>query len=184
MPADAIDAWAWDKITERLRDPQLIAEEVRNRQHEESDPHLEGDLAAARRNLQEYERQQQRLLQRYAAAGDDTRFPWDLVEREVQRLDAEKGRWQHTINEIEERMADLERARAHMESLATYCERVVRRLDTFDFPARCLALVALNVIVSATGKDPKEWHLDGEIPLQVGEHVEDPTEDNVMEPIC
>jgi hypothetical protein len=151
----------------RLRNPDLIAAEARKRQQEGTDPHLDADLATARRQCREYERQQQRLVQRYASAGDDSHFPWEVVEREVQRLDAAQRRWQDTIDEIEGRIAVRARSRAHMGALVAYCARVASKLDAFDFPARCLALDALNVTVTATGKSTDDWDLDGEIPLHV-----------------
>src|SRR5260221_1594988 len=181
VPADAIDAWAWEEVTQRLRKPELIAAEARRRQEAGSDPHLEADLATARRNVREHERQQQRLVQRYATAGDDSRFPWELVAREVERLDAERSRWEDTVAEIEGRIASHERARAHMESLVAYCERGASKLDAFDFAARCLALDAFNVTVTATGKNVDDWDLDGEIPLQVKAEVAAEVAGNAVE---
>lgn len=171
VPADAIDAWVWDEVTKRIRHPELIAAEARRRQQEGVDPNIEKDLVIARRHVREYKRQQKRLVQRYASAGDDSRFPWELVEQEVERLDAQKRQWEEAIDEIKERIARQERAKARMEWLVEYCELVAANLGAFDFSARCLALDAFGVTVMATGKNQKDWDIDGLIPLHAMEEA-------------
>lgn len=59
---------------------------------------------AAAKRLVTIERKQTEYMQRYSA---DTRgtFPWELVEREVKRLEAEKVQWHVTLDELDERLA-------------------------------------------------------------------------------
>ncbi len=159
-----LDAWVWDQVSAVLRDPSIIAAEVERVRGDEPDPILKGDLEAANRSLARIDRQQERLIGRFRAAENDD-FPWELVEREIVKLEKEKGNVKVTIAEIEQRLAQQQRAVAQLEELQTYCARVWHNLERFDFDDQRLALDSLDVKVYVNGRD---WRLVGRIPINGG----------------
>jgi site-specific DNA recombinase len=167
VPAQKVEAWAWERIAAALRDPETLAAEVQRRQDEGPDPILSGDLETARRQSAQCERAQAKLMQRYAASAGDA-FPWELVEREVKRLEAEKAGYQQTIAQIEQRLAATRVAAEYLIALRDACARVAQGLERadFGFEGKRLALVALAVRVVANGTDEQVWRIHGEIPLE------------------
>ncbi len=165
VPADAIDAWAREEVTKRLRNPGVIAAEVQRRQEQGPDAILTDDLAKARREVARCEREQHKLVAKLRTAEDTTSRLWSLVEAEVDALEGDREDWQKTIRQIEDRMAEQQLAEAHLEAVRDYCARVSGNLEHFGVEERRLALDALTVTVTATGKDSAGWDLDGAIPL-------------------
>jgi site-specific DNA recombinase len=171
VDAANIEAWAWGKVEEVLRHPEVIAAEIERRRDEGVDPVLGADLETARRELAKCERAQAQLVRRHTehlmadpaenAAGA---FPWELVEREVKRLEGEKARWAAAVRQIEERLATRQRALEDLEGLYATCQRIGAHLETFAFEERRLALEALDVQVRVSATD---WTITGRIPIDV-----------------
>jgi site-specific DNA recombinase len=161
IPGEALEEWAWAQVASVLRNPDLIAAELKRRKDEGPDASLLADLETAKQRLATLERRQADYLRRYSEAEDGT-FPWELVEREIKRLEAEKVGWTATIADLEDRLQARELVREQLEALHVYCERVGRNLDAFTFDDKRLALEALQVRVTGNGR---EWRLDGSIPL-------------------
>jgi hypothetical protein len=66
--------------------------------------------------------------------------------------------WQQARERAEQQLRQQDVARAELEGLTAYCRRVAGNLRTFDFDERRQALEALDVRVSASGRDAKlEW---------------------------
>src|SRR5690348_8235802 len=165
VPARPCEDWVWDRISAVLRDPNLIAEELRRRQDEGPDATLTSDLETARRELARREKKQADLMRRFTEAEDDS-FPWELVEREIKRLEHEKAAWQRQIADIDSRLSQQALAQEQLVTLHAYCERVAYHLDTFGFEEKRLALEALEVRVTGSGR---EWTISGSIPLDTPE---------------
>jgi hypothetical protein len=161
VPADAVEQWAWDEVSSIVRDPERIAAEVRRRQEEGPDATLISDRETAQKRLTAITRKQAEYMRRYS---DDTScaFPWELVEREVKRLEAEKAQWSATLAELDARIAQQELAREQLEALHEYCARVAYNLDDFGFAEKRLALEALDVRVSGNART---WNISGSIPI-------------------
>jgi site-specific DNA recombinase len=168
VDAANIEAWAWGKVGEVLRHPEVIAAEIERRGEEGDDPVLGADLETARRELAKCERAQAQLVRRHTehlmADPAENAFPWELVEREVKRLEGEKARWAAAVRQIEARLATHRRALAALEGLYTTCARVGAQLETFGFEQRRLALEALDVQVRVSATD---WTITGWIPIDV-----------------
>lgn len=172
IPAADVEAWAWERITYTLQNPDLIAAEVARREAEGPDPVLTGDLDTARRQHAACERAQAKLMQRYTAAlaeGDsEDDAIWKLTEREINRLEAEKAGYQKTIAQIEKRLADARMTSVQLVALQDYCERVSGNLAAATFDDKRLALAALDIRVTGSGR---AWTIRGSIPLDVPEPI-------------
>src|SRR5215211_6034495 len=97
--------------------------------------------------------------------GDDDSFPWELVQREVARLEDEKRALRETIDEIDRQIARQTATAGQLAALDDYCARVRANLETFDFERKRLALEAFNVRVTANGR---AYDLDGSVPTDAG----------------
>jgi hypothetical protein len=161
VPADDVEAWAWEEVAARLQDPTLVAAEAERARSEGPDATLVADLESLRRSSAKIERQQERLIAKYRQS-DDEEFPWELVEREIARAQQEKADLQQAIDDAERRLAEQQSAVVQLEALASYCERVSRNLATFGFVEKRDALEGLGVRVEANGW---HWGLEGRIPL-------------------
>ncbi|HET8907005.1 MAG TPA: hypothetical protein VFN11_08580 [Ktedonobacterales bacterium] len=159
--ADAVEQWAWDEVADILRNPERIAAEVQRRQEEGPDATLLSDRETAQKRLATIEHKQAEYMRRYS---DDTTgaFPWELVEREVKRLEAEKAQWSATLAELDARLAQQELASEQLTALHDYCARVSYNLDAFGFAEKRLALEALDVRVSGNARS---WNISGSIPI-------------------
>ncbi len=102
-----------------------------------------------------------RLIQRFSQAEDDT-FPWELVQREIARVEQEKAQVRAELAAAEQRIIQQAAAVEQLDALTTFCERVGQNLDRFGFADQRLALEALGITVQANGR---EWTLTGRIPL-------------------
>ncbi len=172
IPSAEVEAWAWERVCAVLRKPDLIAAELKRLQTEGPNPLLSTDLETARRELAKRQKKQATLLERFSAADDDGAFPWELVEREITRLEREKQQFQAAIDDLEARIRAQQQAVTKMDALNTYCQRVADRLDSFGFEDKRLALEALRIRITGNGRD---WTLSGRIPLPEGDtaqHVE------------
>jgi len=157
---EAIETWAWSEVETILRDPSTIIAEVERRRKTGPDVTLQSSRETAARMLAKLEKQRERLVRRYADADDDS-FPWELVEREIARVESERRTAQAAISEIDARLEEQETAIVWLDSLRTYCDRVGANLDNADFSMRRNAIEALVERIDANGR---EWTLTGSIP--------------------
>jgi site-specific DNA recombinase len=155
----AVEAWAWEQLEAILRNPSIIIAEVERRRTHGPDATLIATRETAARMLAKLERQRERLVRRYAEADDE--FPWELVEREIARVEAERRTAQATLAEIDQRLAEQERTIVQLDDVRAYVERVGANLDDADFATKRAAVEALVERIEANGR---EWMLIGSIP--------------------
>jgi site-specific DNA recombinase len=165
VPGEAVEAWAWAEVSTILRTPAIIAAEVERQREAGPDQALQADREAAARMLAKVERQRDRLVRRYAEADDDG-FPWELVEREIARLEDERRQAVATVAEIDARLERHEAATMQLDALHDYCAAVAVNIEHADFTIKRNAVEALVERISANGL---EWTVQGSIP--VGQHV-------------
>lgn len=164
---DAVESWAWNQIETILRDPSTIIAEVERRRQRGPDVALQGSRDATARLLAKLEKQRERLIRRYADADDDS-FPWELVEREVARVESERRTAHALLADIDARLNEQETAIVRLDSLRTYCDRVSANLEGADFDTKRNAVEALVERIDANGRD---WTLLGSIPTGEGAGV-------------
>jgi site-specific DNA recombinase len=162
VPAPLIETGVWEQIKRILRDPAIIAAEVKRRREEGPDPALLADQEATKRRLATLEKQQAKLLRAFRETEGEA-LPWDLIKRELAHIEHEKVRIEETRENIAQRMAEQEAALSQLETITTYCQRVAQNMTTFDFDEKRLALEALNITAIANGRT---WRLTGSIPLE------------------
>lgn len=156
-----LDSWVWEKVSAVLRNPSLIAAELERRRGEGAHSALDTDRTTAKASIARAQKQQERLIRRFSDAADDS-FPWELVEREIARLERERQEWAATLEEIDRRIDQQRTAVAQLDALQEYCEAVAQNLDSFGFEEKRLALEALGIRVTANGR---EWQLQGSVPV-------------------
>ncbi len=157
---EAVETWAWNQIEMILRDPLTIIAEVERRRKSGPDVALQGSRDATARLLAKLEKQRERLIRRYADA-DDNSFPWELVEREVARVESERRAAHALLADIDARLNEQETSIVRLDSLRTYCDRVSANLEGADFETKRNAVEALVERIDANGRD---WTLLGSIP--------------------
>ncbi len=143
-----------------LENPDVIAEELKRQQEEGPDAALTTDLETARREHARCEKKQADYLRRFS---ESEHVPWELIEREVSRLEVEKAQWAETVADLEARLMQQQLAVEQLASLHAYCERVRGNLDAASFEEKRLAFEALAVRVSGNGR---EWSIRGRIPVE------------------
>ena len=79
--------------------PDLIASEAAATRERGPDRRVQDELAAARRQVLKLEQQQQRFLAHFGQG--DAKFPWELVERQVQRAEEQKDEQRLRVRELE-----------------------------------------------------------------------------------
>jgi site-specific DNA recombinase len=162
--ARELEAWAWEEVSAILRHPEMIADELERRRAAGLDETLTTDLETARREFTKRDRKQAQLLQRFTASDDDS-FPWELVEREIARLEGEKVKFLSAAEKIERRLAEQQQSVTQLDNLVAYCARVAQNLDTFGFAEKRMAYEALEIRITGNGHD---WTLDGSVPVDGG----------------
>ena len=113
--------------------------------------------------LAKTEKQRDRLVRRFADADDDSGVPWELLEREVARLESERRSLVAALADIDARLAQQEATTIQLDAVHDYCATVAINLDTADFATKRTAVEALVERVDANGR---EWGLVG--PSQPG----------------
>ena len=150
----------WAKVSAILHDPLLVAAELQWRQEEGPDPTAMAERDRLRRQLGTFEKPQQRLIHHFR---EDESAPWEVVRRELAQIEQDTRQVETRLAAIEQRLAEEERVVTQLEALETYCAQVSRQCERFDFDGKRPALEALDIQVTANGR---EWQLQGRIPVE------------------
>jgi site-specific DNA recombinase len=161
LKADDAEGRVWQAIELVLQEPDIIAAEVRRQQADAEAQRAEilREVSLVSEALAKCDRHDQRWAQAYEAE------VIDLVElkgyraeiaAQRQSLMAQRQTLQRTLDTIGEAVGQVE-------ALMGYCERVRRRLQTFNAAEKRLAFEALNVRVTWTPGQPLA--IEGTIPL-------------------
>jgi site-specific DNA recombinase len=173
VPAEAVEAWAWGKITFTIKRPDVLAAEIARREAEGPDATLTDDLEKAKRGAARCERDQRKLVAKLHSADDEregtaTGRLWKLVEEEIDALEGERAGWLKTIEDIEGRLAAKRLQDEQLVALYDACARIGANLDHATFEDQRLAVAALAVRVDGNGM---VWAIDGRIALDIPDRV-------------
>jgi hypothetical protein len=183
VPAEWAETAVWRRVCDLLRsdvwhsdaqDAQVTARDPRA--DSQRDP-LTRDHASAERQVARIEGRQADLLRRYTASeqssgadgqSDAVGFPWELVEREVARLEREKRQWRATVVELEQRIGQRQASAAQIAERREYLTLLRPALDTLAPEEQRVVLETLMARVTANGRAGEVW-LD--VPTRAGEHA-------------
>jgi hypothetical protein len=158
-----LEEWVWERVSNALRHPELIAAELERRRAAGPDETLTERLKIAKREYKKRHDKQEQLREQWKTSDDDS-FSLEMLQRIATELEHEKEGFLKAIAEIEGRIADQQQSTFQLERLVEYCARASQNLDSFTFERKVMAFQALQVRVTANGED---WHIDGSIPLQM-----------------
>lgn len=183
VPAEWAETAVWRRVCELLRS-DVWQRDLQDAQATEmptarSDDPLTRDLKAAERQVLRIEGRQADLLRRYTASAeparddggtdsDDAGFPWELVEREVARLEREKRQWRATVVELEQRISQRQASAAQIAERREYLTLLRPALDTLAPEEQRVVLETLLARVTANGRAGEVW-LD--LPTRAGENA-------------
>ena len=155
ISAGPLDAAVWDRVTDVLLKPEIIAAEVERRRDSSNAQH---DIDVLDRRLAAIDRQRQNLVRTLALVDDeDSRMLMtrELIELSSQyrQLETERaGKVAHAAGEIAENQRLLD--------LALWCTRAASNLDALSYNERRMVFEALGVSVRVwtCDHDPR-WEL-------------------------
>ena len=148
IPADDLEEYVWNRISEALLDPAVLVAELR--QHfSTGDGDTGREMAKLRREIRDLKSQQMRLLEQ---RGRDV-IDQDLLELQIGPVKAlcdEKERALRVLEEqerLKDDTAEVERR------IADQCRKLAQKLDTLDFDGKRAAFAAFGMKVEATRED-------------------------------
>lgn len=168
--ADAIEAWAWDKMVDTILHPEALISRLKSEQSGKSVDavSLDADIAAIKKRLNTYDDKKRRLLDLFT---DQETYGKDNLLDAVARLNAV-----HKADE--KKLAELTATRERIASLANieiqiteYSKLMRENLPQFTFEDKRNALDALDIHIIVSGDD---WTINGfvdyELKTNVGEN--------------
>src|SRR5262249_28882896 len=151
----------WDAVEEVLRQPEIIAEEVRRQQAHAGQQRAEvlDELALFEKALAKCGREEQRWAHAYAN---------EVISiEELKQYRAEIAIRRQSVlaqrAELQAKLEALANAVDHIEALTGYCTRVCQQLHAFDVLEKRQALESLDIRVTWTPGEPLV--IEGNIPL-------------------
>lgn len=163
IQASVLDRAVWERVTQLLTQPEIIAQELERRRT--ADP-TAADVAVVERALADIGKRQTSLA-RVAAELPDV----DAVEPIVAQLSmlAESRRRLEAERDQVLAQRDAWQAAQHrLDDLQTWCSTVASRLDTLTYEQKREALYALGVRVLVYSRDhTPHYSIEANIPLEV-----------------
>jgi site-specific DNA recombinase len=151
IAASLIDGPVWQRLTEVLRDPAIIAAELARQR---TDGGLDQDVAAIERHLTGLADKQGRTARAIAVVNDDdAAIP---LITELKSLAEQKKAVERERDALIQRIADRDEEAAQVRSFAAWCRTVVANLDTLRYDEKRLALHALGVHVRVWTKNARD----------------------------
>ena len=142
IAAGLVDGPVWSRVSEVLRDPEIIAREVARHRR---DGGIDRDLDAIEKQYVSIADKQARTARAIAAVDDDDAAA-PLVA-ELKSLAARKNAVECERDALRARLADRAADTAKFTSLSAWCSRVNANLDTLSYAEKRTALEALGVKV-------------------------------------
>jgi len=113
--AERVEEWVWERMEALIRDPDsALADATRHHAADGGEGTAGGaSIGQAQREreraaaaITRIEARQAEMLRRFGDSADNAAFPWELVEKEVSRLEREKRQWQATLTELDARLTE------------------------------------------------------------------------------
>ena len=132
--ADVLEPAVWQKITNLLRNPVLLRQELRRRSEEDSPTRQVAaeELELTRKRRKEIPQDQDRLVEGYGKG----LVPDDLMKVRMDTLRQEEAELEARVGELEGRLSRLELTDEQEASALRFAERVIKGLDNLTFSER------------------------------------------------
>jgi site-specific DNA recombinase len=151
IAASLIDGPVWQRLTEVLRDPAIIAAELARQR---TGGGLDQKVTAIERHLTGLADKQGRTARAIATVNDDdAAIP---LITELKSLAEQKKAVERERDALIQRIADRDQEAAQVRSFAAWCRTVATNLDTLTYDEKRLALHALGVHVRVWTKSARD----------------------------
>jgi hypothetical protein len=151
IAASLIDGPVWQRLTEVLRDPAIIAAELARQR---TDGGLDQEVTAIEKHLTGLADKQGRMARAIAVVNDDAAAIPLIAE--LKSLAEQKKAVERERDALVQRIADRDKEAAQMRSFAAWCRTVAANLDTLTYDEKRLALHALGVQVRVWTKNARD----------------------------
>ena len=153
---EGVETFVWRDISERLGNPQRVAQEIERMHSEPPNQSHVVELEIIKKAISSKQAQQQKLARRLSDAPDDDTL-WTLVQAEIDRLETERRQLVDTAEEITARTKRSQASRVRVEELSAYLHRVSERLTNATFEQKRMVLDALEIRVTGNGR---QWSVE------------------------
>ena len=158
--ADKLESLVWEQIEIILAKPDVVISELVRRQGEAREgSHLEEELKTTIRNLDELDKEQERLLN-YHVMG----FPEDLTRKQNVTINKKREQLLDHKLHIERQISTQQECQIDSAGIEQFCQMVKRNLKDLSFEDKRLALEALQIKVWIDGNNVE---ITGAIPMPV-----------------
>jgi site-specific DNA recombinase len=160
IPAADCEVAAWEKIETILNNPALVTRQINRRVSEGADSRkrLEAAVEAERQSLRKVTTELERIVMRAASADDDT---WATFQTLINEKKDAKKRCEEAVANAEAKLAACDANGQQVTAFKTFAARARKRLASFGFEEKRLALEALSVRVNGSGRN---WQLNVSLP--------------------
>lgn len=148
MGVAKLDGLVWGKVEEIVLNPDVVANEVARQREGDA---TTSDLAAIDRRTAELQRRQSNLIRRVADVDDDDVAA--MFNKEIRDLAGQLRTLAGERESIVRVRDDRDAARAQLDALAAWSDRVRANLQTLTYDEKRLALTALGVQVKLWATD-------------------------------
>jgi site-specific DNA recombinase len=150
--ADKCEAAVWEKVSEIIRKPEIIASELERRKENGAAEreNLLQDVAMVKGIVKRIENEIRNLI---VNVSDLKGYAAEVFQSEVKSKEKERERMINQVAEAENRLAAFDADLQGLTALNEYSKRVANNLDSFGFDEKRLAMEALNVRVVGNSRD-------------------------------
>lgn len=158
--AKRLEELVWTEVQKTLSQPEIILHELEKRKAEQKTSLWERDLETIVVQLENREKQKDRIWKAFEITGDEEKFRADIatVDREIRELRREKAKLESQIQatrEFDPNIDDIKKA----------CQLIADNLNSLSFDEKRLALSALQMKILVDGDSIT---IQGVVPVPVG----------------
>ena len=160
--ARKLEGLVWAELERILSQPELITQELEKRKAEQTTTLWERDLETVVVQLQNRQKQKDRIWKAFEITGDEAKFRAGIasVGREIQELQREKAKLENQIDVAKQFAPDID-------DIKKACQLVADNLNSLSFDEKRLALSVLQMKILVDGDSIT---IQAVVPVSVG-HV-------------
>ncbi len=148
IPADELEEWVYDRLSEIVRDPEILAFELEGHLLEGVGD-TSGEIAFLKREIRDLREQQGRLMDQMGNELIDQ----EILESRIAPLKALYDEKRQLLRVLEEQQRLRDDAAVVRERVTEYCRQLEKQLEQLDFDGRRALLGVFGVRVEASRDD-------------------------------